>query len=222
MNNYDAVTWSTVFKAMGVHQPEIDVWATITSHVIHKDTFDGGDEELAQFLGQCVHESDFFTSMEENFNYSPEGLIATFGSQRVSQAQAQALGRVQGQHAANRQGIANLVYGGEWGRTHLGNTQPNDGWDFRGSGWIQTTGRDNFARAEKDTGFPFTSNPDLMRQPGVQALQAQISWWKRNITMEMLTDDVALRKKVNTKGLGLDHTRSLTTAARTVISTLQG
>lgn len=222
MQNYDQITWATVFQAIGVAKPQIDIWAPIANQVIDSTTFDGGDEELAQFLGQCAHESEFFSEMEENFNYTPTGLIATFGSGRVSLQQAQVLCRVDGQHAADQRGIANLVYGGEWGRTHVGNIGPTDGWDFRGSCWIQTTGRDNFVAAEKDTGIPFSTQPDLMRQPCAEALKAQISWWKRHITMEMLTDDVALRHKVNTKGLGLDHTRSLTKAARTVIATLQG
>jgi predicted chitinase len=40
--------------------------------------------------------------------------------------------------------IANIIYGGEWGRKNLGNTQPGDGWRFRGGGLPQITGRANY------------------------------------------------------------------------------
>jgi putative chitinase len=47
---------------------------------------------------------------------------------------------------ANQQMIANILYGGEWGRKNLGNTKPGDGWAFRGCGPIHITGRGNVTR----------------------------------------------------------------------------
>lgn len=94
-----------------------------------------------------IVESAGFTRVAENLNYSAEGLLATFGTGRISSKDAWRVGRVDawGQKADQR-AIANIVYGGEWGRKNLGNVRANDGWDFRGQGYKQITGRDNTSR----------------------------------------------------------------------------
>jgi len=97
---------------------------------------------LAHWLGQMHVESAGFSVMVESLNYSVDGLLKTFGRHRISDADARKFGRAPGR-PANQSAIANLVYGGEWGRKNLGNTQPGDGWLFRGSGFKQITGRAN-------------------------------------------------------------------------------
>ena len=94
---------------------------------------------LAHWLGQMFVESKGFTTREESLNYSVQGLLDTFGRHRISKADAEKFGRidkvVKGRktvvRAAHQNAIANIVYGGEWGRKNLGNTQPGDGWKFR-------------------------------------------------------------------------------------------
>lgn len=98
---------------------------------------------LHEFLANVLHESNQFNNYVESLNYSVDGLMKTFGRHRITAAQAQQHGRKPGVKA-NQKAIANIVYGGSWGRLNLGNLQPNDGWDFRGSGAVQTTGRKNF------------------------------------------------------------------------------
>jgi len=98
---------------------------------------------MHHFLANVLHECAGFNKLVESLNYSVEGLLATFGRHRISEAQARQLGRIPGR-PANQRAIANIVYGGVYGRNHLGNEQPNDGWDFRGGGAIHTTGRRNY------------------------------------------------------------------------------
>jgi putative chitinase len=52
----------------------------------------------------------------------------------------------------------------------LGNTEYGDGVKFAGRGYVQLTGRTNYARAEKELGLPFTTSPDLMLLQGPAAL----------------------------------------------------
>ncbi|QIG68900.1 lysozyme-like protein [Rhizobium phage RHph_Y55] len=108
-----------------------------------------------------------FLTKQESLNYSPDGLKSTFGA-RISNAQAQQLGRTPA-HAANQPAIANTVYGGDWGKEHLGNVQPNDGWDFRGRGLCQITGRANYERFAKLLGQPLDTNPDLVMDLDIAA-----------------------------------------------------
>lgn len=58
----------------------------------------------------------------------------------------------------------NLIYGGSWGAKHLGNTQPNDGYNYRGRGFNQLTGRANY---EKYKQLGIVDNPDLLNQPKI-------------------------------------------------------
>jgi len=44
----------------------------------------------------------------------------------------------------------------------LGNTVAGDGYRFRGRGFVQLTGRANYAKASKKIGFDFIANPDLV------------------------------------------------------------
>lgn len=96
---------------------------------------------LQSVIPNMLHESREFSTFEENMNYSVQGLLKTFSRNRISKTQAEAYGRIDGVRAANKQAIANTVYGGSWGSYHLGNTLPNDGWELRGSGAFQGTGR---------------------------------------------------------------------------------
>lgn len=87
---------------------------------------------LHEFLANTLHESKEFTDYEENLNYSAERMVQVWPSRFRTVTDAQP-------YARNPHKLANKVYGGR-----LGNTQPTDGWDFRGSGPIQMTGREHF------------------------------------------------------------------------------
>ena len=49
----------------------------------------------------------------------------------------------------------------------LGNIYTGDGYNYRGRGYVQTTGRRNYTNAQKDFGFPFVSYPDGMLWPAM-------------------------------------------------------
>lgn len=105
--------------------------------------------------------------IRESLNYSVSGLMKTFSRARISAADCQRLGRQSGEKSvpvARQRQIANIIYGGEWGRKNLGNTQPNDGWDFRGGGLPQTTGRTNFGRVARLVGVDLVASPDRIME----------------------------------------------------------
>lgn len=59
----------------------------------------------------------------------------------------------------------NFIYGGEWGKKNLGNTEPGDGYRYRGGGLIQLTGRSNYARYAQKTGLDLINHPELINTP---------------------------------------------------------
>ena len=118
--------------------------------------------EIASFLANINVESAGLTRLTENLNYSSEALKAKFGRHRISLADADKYGR-NANHPANQEMIANLLYGGEFGRKNLGNIEIGDGWRFRGYGPKQLTGRDNQSRFAAAMGIPIEQAPDYLR-----------------------------------------------------------
>ena len=107
---------------------------------------------LAHFLAQCGHESGGFRAVQENLNYSAKGLATTFKKYFLTEAAA-------GPYARNPQKIASKVYGGRMGN---GPESTGDGFKFRGRGYIQLTGKDNYTNFAKFIGEDTVNNPDLV------------------------------------------------------------
>ena len=130
---------------------------------------------IAHFLAQAAYETGGFLKFSENLNYTPDGLIATFGTSRISRADANRYGRIAGR-PANLQMIANIVYGGNWGRLNLGNTQVGDGWKFRGRGIFQLTGRKAYQDYSNFSGTNVIAKPDLVSQTAMSIDTAGWFW----------------------------------------------
>lgn len=167
---------------------------------------------MSHWLGQLHHESAGFSKLVESLNYSVEGLLATFGRHRISEADCRRLGRTP-TRKADQISIANLVYGGAWGAKNLGNTQVGDGWKFRGSGLIQTTGRANFRAAGQER------TPDALRTDINAAAEAAAGFFVSHGCIEAArSNDVALvTRKINGGNLGLEERIAATKAARAVL-----
>lgn len=101
------------------------------------------EDILEEFIPNLLVECAEFTKFGESLNYSINGLLNTFSRSRISVADCNKYGRIDGKRAADQVAIGNIIYGGSFGRTQLGNTLPTDGYLLRGSGDIQLTGRNN-------------------------------------------------------------------------------
>lgn len=127
--------------------------------------------DQAMFIAQIGHESQGYQKLVESLNYSVEGLLSTFSRRRISAEMAAALGRTAAR-PANQPAIANQVYGGEWGLENLGNTQPGDGWEFRGRGLKQITGRSNYTLCGEALGVDLIASPSLLERDPYAARSA--------------------------------------------------
>jgi predicted chitinase/peptidoglycan hydrolase-like protein with peptidoglycan-binding domain len=164
--------------------------------------------ELCSFLGNIAVESRGLTQLTESLNYSPERLIAVFGHKRISEADARRLGRQPGEvkvPVERQEELANLLYGGAWGRENLGNTQEGDGWKFRGYGPKQLTGRDNCARFGEAVGLGVDDVPAYLRTREGGCLGAGWFWQSHGLDKFAATDGLRDdRKAINPGLLGLD------------------
>lgn len=107
--------------------------------------------KLAHFLAQCGHESGGFRLTQENLNYSAQGLKNIFPKYFP--------GNLSESYARNPQKIASKVYGGRMGN---GPESTGEGFKFRGRGYIQLTGKDNYTAFGKAINEDILSNPDLV------------------------------------------------------------
>jgi len=108
--------------------------------------------KLAHFLAQCGHESGGFKVVNENLNYGAKGLNTIFKKYFPTEEKAKLYER-------KPEKIANLVYGGRMGN---GAEATGDGFKFRGRGYIQLTGKDNYTAFGKAINEDITANPDLV------------------------------------------------------------
>jgi putative chitinase len=107
---------------------------------------------LAHFLAQCGHESGGFRATQENLNYSAKGLMGIFKKYFPTSALA-------AQYERQPAKIAARVYGGRMGN---GSEASGEGYKFRGRGYIQLTGKENYTAFGKSIGEDILSNPDVV------------------------------------------------------------
>lgn len=172
----------------------------------------------SKFLGQIHVESGGFVSVVESLNYAADSKMMRrfikWG--RISAADAEKFGRT-AQHPANQNALANILYGGEFGRKQLGNTQPGDGWRFRGRGLKQLTGRDNYRRFSLawlgDESLLIT--PDRVAAPDGAVASAVWFWNSRQLNQVADRGSVAdVTLKVNGGDVGLNEREHWTSVYR--------
>lgn len=109
---------------------------------------------VAHVMAQFSEESGCGIEMVENMNYSAARLLKVFPT-HFTPAQAIAM-----QHQPRL--IADQAYGGR-----MGNAKPpsDDGWNFRGQGFSQLTGRSNYVALSKTTKLDLVNHPEFLRDP---------------------------------------------------------
>ena len=107
---------------------------------------------LSHFLAQAAHESGNFKFLKENLNYSADSLLKVFPKYFKDKATAD-------KYARNPEKIASRVYASRMGN---GDEASGEGFKFRGRGYIQLTGKDNYKAFSNFIGEDCVANPDLV------------------------------------------------------------
>ena len=160
----------------------------------------------AAFIGQCAHESGNFKVLQENLNYSAEGLMKTWPSRFPTK-------EVADQYARQPAKIAGKVYNGR-----LGNTSEEEAAKYLGRGLIQLTGKENYEHCGSSIGVDLLSNPDLLSTPEYAALSAGWFWNKKGLNDLADTGDIeTMTKRINGGLIGLDDRKAKIAKAEQVL-----
>jgi putative chitinase len=150
-------------------------------------------KRIALFLANVLTETGGFKSLEENLNYSAKRLRQVWPSRFRTNTEAR-------KYANNPAALAQKVYGGR-----MGNNKTTDGYRFRGSGFMMTTGRSNFTDVKNVTGIDVVAAPDHLRDDVRTALIAACIFWKAHGLNDHAdrTQITIARRKINGGSHGL-------------------
>jgi putative chitinase len=151
---------------------------------------------IAGFVAQCGHESLNFKVLEENLNYSADGLNKIFPKY------FERAGRDAKNYHRKPEAIANVVYSSRMGNA---GESSGDGWKFRGRGVIQLTGKHNYEAFGSDIGKYLDEVVEYLGTK-MGALESACWYWNsRNINSAAdVGDIVKMTKLVNGGTIGLE------------------
>lgn len=187
---------------MSINERILNVFPNAPINVLNM-TFEifgiNSDLEKACFVAQVGHESGGFRSMVENLNYSAKRLAQVFPNRFKDKTTGQP--NALANHIANHpQEIGNTIYNGR-----MGNREgTNDGFTYRGRGFLQITGRDNYARIGRfmyECGL-LVSPTELLDNPAILgnlpfASYSAGAFWKMNNLNRYCNDFRELTRRIN-------------------------
>ena len=201
-----------LLKEMGVAENDALQYLDDIRKVLPRFGIADSSTRIAHFFSQVLHESGSMRYDTENLNYSAKALRLVFGKYFKTAKEAKA-------YARQPEKIANRVYARRMGN---GTEASGDGWKYRGRGFIQLTGKNNYRAFAKWIG-----DPEVLENPDVVATDypvhsAVFYWDTNNLNKIADLDDVKkLTKKINGGYNGLAHRQELHTKAKGLVTMLQ-
>jgi putative chitinase len=123
---------------------------------------------LCHFLAQCAQETGGFRITHESGNYSAKRLLEIFPKYFNKTTSNDYVGRPES--------ILSRAYANRLGN---GDEASGDGWRYRGRGFLQETGRENYQRRSQAAGVDLVANPDLAANPEI-SLKIALDRWSRS------------------------------------------
>lgn len=196
--------------AAGVKQATAEKWADAVANACSEFGIDT-PQRIAGFLSQCAHESAGFERLQENLNYSADGMATIWPRRFAILGPDKKPIKKDGKNQPNKfalalhrkpEMIANVVYSGRMGN---GPVESGEGWLYRGRGLKQLTGKDNHKACSAGLGVDLVANPDLLLEPIYAARSAAWFWATNKCNAFADAGDIeGLTKKINGGLIGID------------------
>lgn len=168
-------------------------------------------DHFPYFIAQIQHESQNFSRARENLNYGEKGLADNFKKYFHGDIAA---------YARRPEKIANRIYANRMGN---GPESSGDGWEYRGGGALQLTGKDNYRAYFAYAGLGPNTNPAVLELPEHYFKSAVFFFNQNNLwaICESKTGDKVLRlsKAIN---LGNQYARGTPLGVNERVALSQG
>jgi putative chitinase len=200
MTNVIDLIDESLLKLAAPANPHLDTWVAPIKAACTKFEIDTV-REVACFIAQAGHESNGFMSLVENLSYSAQRLTQVWPKRFPTLAIANA-------YAHNPEKLANKVYAGRMGN---GDEASGDGWNFRGAGLFQLTGRDNYARFAKTVGMTPEAAAKWIRETADGAAMSA-AWFFDDRGIDRLAETAGVEdetRAINGGVLGLPERKAL-------------
>lgn len=164
---------------------------------------------VAHFMAQVCHESGNFKYTSENLNYSAKALRAVFGKYFSTDEIAE-------EYARQPEKIASVVYANRMGN---GDEQSGEGWQYRGRGFIQLTGKENYQNYAQSCGDDVVANPEMVADDPIHCVGGAGWYWdSRSLNRYADEDDIkTVTKRINGGFHGLDDRQAKLDNAKQVL-----
>ena len=202
-----AADWLRVLAYCGVRYTTAVSWANVFAKHVQPERFSLDGREIDDFTGQVLYETAMLEHLEEDLNYSAKRIIAVWPARFPTIGDAMP-------YAYNPEGLANRTYGGR-----LGNTEPGDGWRYRGSGIPMITGKRNYELLQQLTGLPLLDHPELLRTPE-GAMRCGLLWWEAKVPDSAIDSIERVTRAVQGGQLGLLDRKRLTDKAGQALASI--
>jgi putative chitinase len=196
--------------AAGVKQATAEKWLDAVVAACQEFGIDT-PQRIAGFLSQCAHESGGFERLQENLNYSADGMAGIWPKRFAVLGPDGKPVKKNGKNQPNKfalalhrkpEMIANVVYSGRMGN---GPTESGEGWKYRGRGLKQLTGKTNHSNCSKGLGVDLVDNPDLLLEPIYAARSAAWFWSTGKCNVFADAEDIeGLTRRINGGLIGID------------------
>jgi putative chitinase len=211
--------------AAGVKQATAEKWVDAVVAACQEFSIDT-PQRIAGFLSQCAHESGGFERLQENLNYSADGMAGIWPKRFAVMGPDKKPVKKDGKNQPNKfalalhrkpEMIANVVYSNRMGN---GPTESGEGWKYRGRGLKQLTGKDNHRACGEGLAVDLVANPDLLLEPTYAARSAAWFWATNKCNNFADSGDIeGLTKRINGGLIGIeDRKKRYANAVRSLSS----
>jgi putative chitinase len=208
-------TYTALFAFAAGRQPDKAVLGAIgASAADHLPDFGipASPERLAEFIAQTCNETGGYKLFEENLKYSVATIRRCWPNRFPTDASAAAFAWDPKDADREDMALAARTYGQRMGNlpANLDTDNEEDGWQYRGRGMLQLTGRANYTRFGKITGLPLVEHPELAADPSDSLVIACAFWSTGDVNAAIDRGDFTEARRITNGGrIGLEHVAEL-------------